>query len=340
MQRTGIAGLAMLAVLISGACDDNTSPTDSAVGDGQVDGKTGDGKTGDGKTGDGKTGDGKTGDGKTGDGTPSDGSGWDFFLPDAMNPGNLVPCGPSQTVYQCSNGNDDDGDKLIDALDPECTGPCDNSEGSFELNIPGVNKDCKQDCYWDYDSGAGNDDCDWNHKCDPLSPGTSYKPSCAYDAAFTQCTTTQSKACLDLCVPLTPNGCDCFGCCEVYVGGKKYKDTVYLGSGITCTAKTPQNCAPCTQQTSCANGCGVCELCLGKTIKDLPPSCFKPPTPDGGPTDAKPADIKPPWDGWLPPDQGLIIPWICPPGVKTCLTNNDCPASYYCITGCCQLSIS
>jgi len=335
--------LCLAGLLFAAACDDDTSPTDSRVGDAALDAPAGDAKT------DGTTGDGPKADAKLTDGTPDvplnndappflpDG----FFLPDAMNPGNLVPCGPSQDVLACSDGNDNDGDGLIDALDPECTGPCDNSEGSFELDIPGVNKDCKQDCYWDYDSGAGQDDCDWNHRCDPKSPGAVYKATCAYDASFTACTTTQSQQCLDFCLPITPNGCDCFGCCEVYVNGVKYKDTIYLGSGTTCTAKTPQNCAPCTQQVGCMNGCGECELCLGKTVKDLPPKCFTPPVPDAGvPGDGpKPTDGPQPTTDGPKPDQGIYLPWLCPPGVQKCLTNNDCPTSYYCITGCCTLSI-
>ena len=347
MRRPGLL-IGLVALLFVAACDDDTSPGDGPVGDGKIDIAGTDGST-DGKPTDGKSTDGTTTDGAT-DGKLIDGfgPGWpDFFFGDAMNPGNLVPCGPSLKVMQCANGQDDDGDKLIDALDPECTGPCDDSEGTFGLNIPGVNVDCKQDCYWDYDSGGGNDDCDWNHKCDPLNPGVSYKSSCAYDANFSNCTTTQSQTCLDVCLPITPNGCDCFGCCEVYVGGTKYQDTIYLGSGPSCTSKTPQGCAACTQQMSCYNGCGPCELCLGKTLKDLPPWCFNPslkdagPPADGSPKDGpSPPDIKPPWDGWKPPDLGIYIPWICPPGLKACLTNNDCPASYYCITGCCQLTIS
>ncbi|MFH1130617.1 MAG: hypothetical protein V1754_04740, partial [Pseudomonadota bacterium] len=49
-------------------------------------------------------------------------------------------------ILLCSDGLDNDKDGLIDAKDPECTGPCDNDEGSFEINIPGANSDpCKQD---------------------------------------------------------------------------------------------------------------------------------------------------------------------------------------------------
>jgi hypothetical protein len=368
-----------LVTLLAGACDDDDGPgpkkdssadqqvqkdtgvdvaVDGPEGDAAGDGPAGDGPEGDGPTGDGPKGDGpQAGDGPKGEAILVDkGFTWpDYWFSDAMNPGNKVYC--NGKLYQCANGQDDDGDKLIDAADPECTGPCDNSEGTLGLAIPGVNVDCKQDCYWDDDSGGGNDDCDWNHKCDPKNPGPSYKAACAYDANFTACKTVQSQTCLDFCLPITPNGCDCFGCCIIYVGGKPYSQgPIYLGSAPAapneCTVKTPQHCAPCTQQVNCMNDCGPCELCLGKTIKDLPAYCF-PGAKDAGPPDMwiydamQPDAPKP--DMWIydamppdvgTPDYGIVYPWICPPGVKACLTNNDCPASYYCITGCCYLSIS
>jgi PKD repeat protein len=38
--------------------------------------------------------------------------------------------GCNQTITQCSNGIDDDGDTFIDLLDPQCTGPSDDNETS------------------------------------------------------------------------------------------------------------------------------------------------------------------------------------------------------------------
>ena len=269
---------------------------DAKTGDAKIgDAITGDTKTGDAKTGDAKTGDAKTGDANTGDSTSGDASISDaaaadaFWIADGSNPTNQPPC--RGKIYQCADGKDNDNDKLVDALDPECTGPCDNDEGSFSLKIPGVNVDtCKHDCYWDYDSGNGNDDCDWSYKCDPKNPGSKLKPYvCKYDPTYKKCPTAQSATCLKICLPITPNGCDCFGCCEIFINGKKYKETIYLGSGPTCTIKTPQNCVACTQVTQCLNTCGPCELCLGKTPKDLPAWCFGP-KKDSGPPDAQSGD--------------------------------------------------
>src|SRR5262245_60451209 len=40
-------------------------------------------------------------------------------------------------VYACGNTIDDDGDGLIDAQDPDCLGPCDNTEDSYFGGISG-----------------------------------------------------------------------------------------------------------------------------------------------------------------------------------------------------------
>jgi len=225
------------------------------------------------------------------------------------NPGNQPQC--NGTVYACSDGQDNDGDKLADARDPECVGPCDNDEGSFATGIPGDNMDpCRQDCFFDGNSGQGDDKCEWNLKCDPQSPGANLAKPCPYDPGHKDCPASQKPECLSNCLGYTPNGCDCFGCCEVYISGQK--QMVYLGSGTDCTTATPQSCAPCTQVLGCLNPCEQCELCLGRTIADLPATCF--PTGDAGPAPQLPS---------------------CPPKVTPCLENSACETDHYCVTGCC-----
>jgi hypothetical protein len=222
-------------------------------------------------------------------------------------------------VYQCGDCLDNDGDCKIDAADSMCLGPCDNTEDSFYGGIPGQNNaPCKQDCYFDADSGSGNDDCYWDHQCDPYEVAPNYPPEglqCKFDPTTkvtstltcSQANASQSQTCHDYCGPLTPNGCDCFGCCSipgapttVWLGSENPKGT---GSCNLNTLNDPTKCKPCTQVQACLNTCEHCELCVGKTT--LPPDC---------------------------------VSQTCPGNTQPCGLPGQaaCPSGYTCITGCCQ----
>jgi hypothetical protein len=234
-------------------------------------------------------------------------------------------------IYQCGDCIDNDGDGRVDAADPDCTGPCKNTEVGLWGNISGQNNaPCKMDCFWDQDTGSGNDQCYWDHRCDPneVSPGfhpegtkcdyagSDYKvqgnDTCAdfYASQSSQCAApanADAGASVGICSRVTPNGCDCFGCCKI----PNAPTPVYLNSetaGVyTCTladAAQPSKCQPCQQVPSCINDCGNCELCLGKTT--LPPEC-------GGVQ-------------------------TCPGGAQRCGLPGQplCGAGFYCVTGCCQ----
>jgi hypothetical protein len=141
------------------------------------------------------------------------------------------------------------------------------------------------------------------------------------------CPTHQSDACLNYCRPLTPNGCDCFGCCTfpelhgkfVWIGSVDPNDS-NNGSCTFDTVTDETKCEPCTPVADCFNDCGVCELCLGKNT--LPPECLPP--KDAGVPDAGP-----------PPGERCIF------SGQPCGLEGDapCPQNYYCITGCCQATI-
>ncbi|HVR62480.1 MAG TPA: hypothetical protein VMU50_11300, partial [Polyangia bacterium] len=133
---------------------------------------------------------------------------------------------------------------------------------------------------------------------------------------------SQSDACIKNCRPLTPNGCDCFGCCLI----PGAPNAIRLSA--TCTAKDfgdPTKCPPCTQVTQCLNPCDHCELCVGKD--KLPDDCAM--TPDGG---------TPPGDGGTPPP-----PVPACGNYQACARTaagtidavSACPANYGCIQGCC-----
>jgi len=226
--------------------------------------------------------------------------------------------------YQCGDCIDNDGDGLIDSDDPDCTGPCDNTEDSYFGGIPGQNNaPCREDCYFDQDTGSGNDHCYWDQECDPLSVAPAYPPSgdshCSYTPGATvpgsgstceELSTTQANACLSYCLPITPNGCDCFGCCELPADSGKF---VWIGSAQknvgTCDAAhvgDPSACQPCTPVRSCFNACDPCEVCVGRTAPTA--SCA---TPGSG--------------------RCLGTDMACgQPGEP------DCPTDYYCVTGCCE----
>ncbi|MDH5671787.1 MAG: hypothetical protein OEZ06_06530 [Myxococcales bacterium] len=269
---------------------------------------------------------------------PVDGSGNECECdPDCSVPATSCACDTASSSCDASCYCDPDcyypnnGAGIDSGSDLSCFGPCDNNESGFHGGIPGQNNaPCKMECYFDQDTGAGNDDCYWDHGCDPLSVAADYPPSgdsaCEYDPntniagsslSCAEAQATQSAVCWEegsdpgttgnnYCGSLVPNGCDCFGCCDVpgrdtavYLGSEEPKD---VGS---CTLDVLQDetlCKPCTIVTACHNSCETCELCIGK------------------PT--------------LPPECGCQI---CPAGVQLCgdPCGSPCPAGYFCNTGCC-----
>jgi len=225
-----------------------------------------------------------------------------YVLPPSVTLGEAgeVMCGSS--LCACNNGVDDDADGKSDGFDEECTGALDNDEGSFSTGIPGDNSDPKwQDCFFDGNSGAGDDHCRYHADC-----LTGDKPASDPDCAV-------SPECHDFCAARTPNGCDCFGCCTVQL---EDSSSVSVFISESCTLEDvgdPARCSRCTPSTACGNTCGECELCPGKSIEDLPASCSE--TPSGG--------------GEAPPA------YSCDAGQVVCGATGDCPGGQYCSLGCC-----
>lgn len=160
---------------------------------------------------------------------------------------------------QCGNGIDDDGDGNIDGFDAECTGAADDDEGSFATGIPGDNRDPKwQDCFFDGNSGAGDDDCKYHTEC----------LTGERDASDPSCTVTQD--CIDFCGARTPNGCDCFGCCTIETNSGSV--SVYIIDSCDLESLGDEDACPrCQPSDQCGNDCGECELCPGKD--ELPAGC-------------------------------------------------------------------
>lgn len=207
------------------------------------------------------------------------------------------PCG--NMTYQCGDTIDNDMDGAIDGGDKECTSPCDDSEGSLQTDLPGQNLDCKNDCYWDDDSGVGNDKCEYDLQCDPENPGGMI--GCEFQM---ECPPDVNDQCLTVCSDLTPNGCDCFGCCHVATPNGNVD--IFLGSNPECSLANIEACGKCTFQAECNNTCDECELCFGE--EELPEGCD--------------------------PEESCQDDDI--PCTVDMMGVDSCPDGLYCQTGCCQ----
>jgi hypothetical protein len=216
---------------------------------------------------------------------------------------------------QCSDGKDNDGDGVIDGFDPECTGPWDNDESTFATGIPGDNSDPKwQDCFFDGNSGAGDDGCRYATGC------------LTGELEQTDKNCKLTAACIKFCAPFTPNGCDCFGCCTVNVNGT----AVDIQTASSCSVDKIDDegaCPRCVKNDACGNTCGRCELCPGKTAADLPEDCGTP-TGAGGAGNTGAAGAGTGGGPTYTCDGGEQV---CGPGLAAC------PLNDYCSLGCCIL---
>jgi hypothetical protein len=205
-------------------------------------------------------------------------------------------------LCQCNNLIDEDNDGLIDSADPECTGPFDDDESSFATGLP-TGLDFCQDCYWDSNTEGDDDGCAYHTDC--LFGDT---PSGGATAACSSCEV--SPQCADTCRDLTRNGCDCFGCCTVFLNNGTSVDVLLSDSCRERDVQNEDKCPRCVQDEVCRNECGECELCPGRKRRDLPVSCR------GMPSDEEPMNR-------------------CDEGQDVCDADRPCPPDFYCQLGCC-----
>jgi hypothetical protein len=249
------------------------------------------------------------------------------------------PFGGQCTVggsVECSDCVDNDMDGKIDGFDPECSGPADDREDSFSTGIPGDNIDATmQDCFFDGNSGAGNDGCnqhvccllqaggatpdtsDDQTECKRLAPAADEKKYVRANCYEPFGTAKVSPKCQMNCGPLTPPGCDCFGCCTVCnaTGCRDIMLNPLISptcdqsnitdpgpDGVDNTGDEP--CKRCVKSTCGSEECGgeTCILCPGQDPSTLPSSC-----------------------------SGAA----CPAGIEACAADGSCPAGTWCSTGCC-----
>jgi hypothetical protein len=176
--------------------------------------------------------------------------------------GGAAMCG--SRPCECSNGMDDDADGQVDGFDAECTTPFDDDEASFATDIVGDVRDRRcQDCFFDGNSGTGDDGCRISTSC-----STEGAPS---GGGCDTCDATVVYR--DNCLNRTPNGCDCYGCCTIHRPGIDPFAVFLVPTCSLATIDDPELCPRCMQRPDCLNPCGPCELCAGRTAVDLPAEC-------------------------------------------------------------------
>ena len=215
--------------------------------------------------------------------------------------GECDPDGP-----QCSDCADNDNDGLVDGFDPECSGAQDDDEGSFSTGIPGDNQNSgNQDCFFDGNSGSGNDGCDL-HPCCILDLGGGGCPADLKPQDYDSNDCGVTSQCVENCEPLVPPGCDCFGCCTVCEGANCVDIAISPALSPDCDSDNlddPDACLLCIKNTDCSSDCDPenCIACPGQSADDLPAGC----TP------------------------------TCPERSTVCSASAPCPAGQFCANGCC-----
>ena len=240
------------------------------------------------------------------DAAPSDAARSDAARPDGQR------C--DDHTCACDDGIDQDDDALIDGLDAECTGPYDDDEASFGTGTDDGTLPACQGCFWREAQPpahtASSDPAPSNACSRPLDCALDPSASIAPSDSCGGC--SADGACGDACLPSTPNGCDCFGCCEASLP----EGTIHVLLAGTCSLRDvsdPTKCPRCTPSPDCQNPCGPCELCGTRKRRDLPRECRG-----------------------RPSDEPLNT---CDEGQRVCDEQTPCPETYYCQLGCCRIIV-
>lgn len=225
----------------------------------------------------------------------------------------LPMCG--KKVCKCADGKDDDRDGLIDGADPECTSPMDDDEDTFGTGGPKAPPNECEDCFWDGNDSADDDGCMYPAVCRSEGPSAMPGPPMPAPGMSMMCRSCDvAPRCIDTCRSRTPNGCDCFGCCEI-TGADGVPVHVVLSD--ECAVKHVGNagkCPSCVPNPECFNPCGPCELCFGKTAEQVAAQCADAGMANGSVTS-------------------------CDDGYESCSEDSACAQGYYCVLGCCMVTV-
>lgn len=164
---------------------------------------------------------------------------------DASASGECVRVRCRGPVLECGDCEDNDGDGLVDEADPDCFGPCSDSERT----LLGRTQPCPNDsCFFSFDCGEGND-----LTCSTLIPnGCDCHGCCEIDGR------------------------------SVHLGSLDGDGNPSCTSG---GLTNPLACETCTLDTACLNACDDCEVCFASptvnTSCPMDDGCQIPACPDG-----------------------------------------------------------
>lgn len=159
-------------------------------------------------------------------------------------------------AQECNDGIDNNANGFYDLADFYCKSPDDDDESSFYSGVPGddANLPAALDCWFDTNSGTGDDGCSIHACCGIDGPCPAELDAAHFDpgscAASQQC----ASNCLPLAAPTTL-ACDCFGCCEFCSGATGCVD-VFVNPVVSpsCTLKSlgdPASCRRCVRNETC-----------------------------------------------------------------------------------------
>jgi len=154
---------------------------------------------------------------------------------------------------QCNDGIDNNSNGPVDLTDWYCKSEDDNDEGSFLSGLPGddANSPAALDCWFDTNSGSGDDGCSIHACCGIAGECPDELGGAQFDPE--QCSVSQQ--CMDNCQPLVKAGCDCFGCCRICTPENGCLD-VFVNPAVSpgCSIGSlsdPLVCLPCVQNNDC-----------------------------------------------------------------------------------------
>jgi hypothetical protein len=154
----------------------------------------------------------------------------------------------------------------------------------------------KQDCFFDGDSGQGNDGCSIHVCC--ITTG------CADDKFDPVRDCEASDRCKENCGSITPPGCDCLGCCTLCQDGSCFEVVI----SPECTEEeldNPLKCTPCNKLDDCGPpDCSLPDDCFVCPGEDLPANCVAQECDEG--QEACNVDNPCPDDKWC--SQGCCLP--------------------------------